>query len=158
MHEAHGSCFVALLALFEYRVPHGKGNLAVYEVSSQSHDLVGVHFSLIKFLLYPKAELDSDESRQVIPLVPFLLETLSILPLVSPYIAPGLNSKHVNRDRSGETLHCFPPREQRTASRWSPFLAYLKVSPIGPALRERLCIRKVEKCRAVLRCSVAMRL
>jgi hypothetical protein len=31
------------------------------------------------------AELDIDESRQVIPLVPFLLETLPILPVVSPY-------------------------------------------------------------------------
>ncbi len=141
MHEAYGSCFVALLALFAYRVPHWNWKLAVFDVSSQGHGLVGVHVSLIKFLLYPKAELDSDESRQAIPLVPFLLETLPTLPLVSPYRAPGLHSKHVNRDRSGGTLHCFPPREQRTASRWSPFLAYLNVSPIGPALRERLCIR-----------------
>ena len=90
MHEAHCSCFVAFLALFEYRVPHWQWNLAVFDVSSQGHDLVGVHFSLIKFLLYPQAELDIDESRQVIPLVPFLLETLPTLPLVSPYRAPGL--------------------------------------------------------------------
>lgn len=68
MYEAHGSYFVALLALFEYTVPHGKWNLTVCDVSSQGHDLVGVHFSLIKFLLYPKAERDSDESWQVIPL------------------------------------------------------------------------------------------
>ncbi len=99
MHEAHCSCCVAFLARFEYRVPHGKGNWAVFDVSSQGYDLVGVHFSLIQFLLDPKAELDIDESRQVIPLVPFLLETLPTLPLVSPDRAPGLNSKQVNRDR-----------------------------------------------------------
>jgi len=80
VHEAHCSCFVAFLTLFEYRVPHWQWNLAVFDVSSQGHDLVGVHFSLIKFLLYPIAELDIDESRQVIPLVPFLLETLPTLP------------------------------------------------------------------------------
>ena len=44
--------------------------------------------SLIKFLLYTKPELDIDESRQIIPLVPFLLETLPTMPLVSPYRAP----------------------------------------------------------------------
>jgi hypothetical protein len=81
VHEAHCSCFAAFLARFAYRVPHGKWNLAVFDVSSQGHDLVGVHVSLIKFLLSPKAELDIDESRQVIPLVPFLLETLPTLPL-----------------------------------------------------------------------------
>ena len=89
MHEAHCSCFVAFLALFTYRVPHWQWNLAVFDVSSQGHDLVGVQFSLVKFRLSPKAELDIDESRQVIPLVPFLLETLPTLPLVSPYRAPA---------------------------------------------------------------------
>ena len=143
MHEAHCSCFVAFLALFEFRVPHWKWNLAVFDVSSQGHDLVGVHFSLIKFLLYPKAELGIDESRQVISLVPFLLETLPTLPLVSPYRAPGLYSKHVNRDRSGETLHCFPPREQSTASQWSPFLAYLPV-PIDLSKRTRHVSEQVD--------------
>jgi len=112
VHEAHCSCFVAFLTLFEYRVPHWQWNLAVFDVSSQGHDLVGFHFSQIKFLLYPIAELDIDESRQVIPLVPFLLETLPTLPLVSPYIAPGLYSKHVNRDRSGETLTAFLPENR----------------------------------------------
>ena len=159
MHESHCSCFVAFLALFEYRVPHWQWNLAVFDVSSQGHDLVSVHFSLIKFLLYPIAELDIDESRQVIPLVPFLLQTLPTLPLVSPYRAPGLYSKHVNRDRSGETLHCFPPREQRTASRWSPFLAYYSSIPHWPSVkRATLHPASVEKCRAVVSCSVTMRL
>jgi hypothetical protein len=146
VHEAHCSCFVACLALFAYRVPHWQWNLAVFDVSSQGHDLVGVHFSLIKFRLSPKAELDIDESRQVIPLVPFLLETLPTLPPVSPYRAPGLYSKHVNRDRSGETLHGFPPREQSTASRWSPFLAYLTETPLS---RHRIASRRIGSSHAM---------
>ncbi len=94
MDEAHCSCFVAFLALFECRVPYWKWNLAVFDVSSQGHDLVGVHFSLIKFLLHSKAELDIDESRQVIQLMHLLLETLSSLPLVSPYVALPLLGNH----------------------------------------------------------------
>src|SRR5258706_2198860 len=94
MHEAHGSCCVALLALFEYRVPHWNWKLAVFDVSSQGHDLVGVHFSLIQFLLYPKAERDSDESRQVIPLVPFLLETLPpSLPCPCCHLTRGMRNE-----------------------------------------------------------------
>ncbi len=84
MYEA---CFVAFLALFEYRVSHWKWNLAVFDISGQGHDLVGIRFSLIKFRLHPKAELDIAESRQVMPLMHFLLETLPTLPLVSPYVA-----------------------------------------------------------------------
>jgi hypothetical protein len=46
---------------------------------------------LVQFLLHLKAELAIDESRQVMLLVPFLLELLPTLPLVSPYVALGLD-------------------------------------------------------------------
>ncbi len=41
-----------------------KGNLAVFDVSSQGHDLVGVHISLIKFLLFcrHRAQLFTERS------------------------------------------------------------------------------------------------
>src|SRR2546428_10886236 len=90
----------------------GNGTWAIFDVSSQENDLVFARFSLVKFRLHSKAELDIYNSRQVIQLVPFLLETLPTLPLVSPYVAPGLYSKHVNRDRSGETLTAFFPENR----------------------------------------------
>jgi hypothetical protein len=89
VHEEHCSYFAAFLALFEYRVPHWKWNLAIFDVSSQEQDLVVVRFSLLQFRLHPKAELELEESRQVILLIPFLLETLPALLLVSPYVALG---------------------------------------------------------------------
>jgi hypothetical protein len=89
VHEKHCSSCTACLVLFEYRVPHGKWNLSLFDVSSKEHDLIVVRFSLIKFRLYLKAELDLDESRQVILLIRLLLEILPTLPLVSPYVALG---------------------------------------------------------------------
>ncbi len=65
----------------------GNGTWAVFDISSQEQDLVVVRFSLVKFRLYPNPELSIDESRQVILLVLFLLETLSTLPLVTTYVA-----------------------------------------------------------------------
>ena len=67
----------------------GNGTWAVFDVSSQENDLVFARFSLVQFRLHSKAELDIYNSWQVIQLVPFLLETLPTLPLVSPYVALG---------------------------------------------------------------------
>jgi hypothetical protein len=64
-----------------------------FDVSSQENDLVVVRFSLVQFRLSPNPELGIDESRQVILLVPFLLETLPTRPLVSPYVALALLGK-----------------------------------------------------------------
>lgn len=60
--------------------------------------------------------------------------------------------KHVNRDRSGETLHCYPPREQSAASRWSPFLVYLPV-PIDLSKRTRYVSEQVDGDSLPLLCS-----
>ena len=67
----------------------GNGTWAVFDVSSEENDMVFVHFSLVKFRHHPNPELDIDESGQVIPLIPFLRETLPTLPFMSAYVASG---------------------------------------------------------------------
>lgn len=104
-----------------------------------------------KFRLHPKAELDIDESRQVIQLMHLLLETLPTLPLVSPYVALPQHG-HFLRVCSGQMTVALPPFAQPSTDsrrRWNSPLLHKR------ARAERTCLPPLSPLR-LMTLSVAL--